>query len=314
MGGVGSCTGDQGLPDIFIDITNAETRDAEENSQCSDIQSSVLQGSQDILSRFAGYQDCQQLITAAISNASQENTDAAWNAVLPNVEFQAELFDFATEVVNNFANLTEFLVKKANGRAVEVLEDHALAVKTMVDLFNAVVQFDQTMLGLSKLLGDLSFFRRSASRRADFSDYDELYGKSAEMSMFFAVSSPLLAKCISKISAVSRAPQQVAHLVDVFGGIADALTNGQINHKYENDETNQRCMRAIVCCIIVYDHVAANGAFHSKAGIATLEACQVLASAGQKSLLNMVKFNTKHFEDPNTQKKISELINNAIKS
>lgn len=309
MGGVGSCTGDQGLPDIFIDITNAESHDAEENSLCGEIHSQVLDNSRDILSRFAAYQDCQHLITAAISNASQENTEAAWNAVLPNVQFQAELFDFGMAVVNNFSNLTEFLVKKANGRATEVLERHAVAVKTLVDLFNAVVAFDETILRLNKLLSDLSFFRRSANRRSGALDYEELYAKSAEMSMFFAVASPLLTKCIDKVSAMSRKVQDAANLVDVFGGVADALTNGQMNHKYDSEETNMLCYRAIVCCIIVYDSIAANGAFHKKAGIATLEACQVLAGAGQQDLLKMLKFNTKHYKDPSTQKKISEIIN-----
>jgi hypothetical protein len=310
MGGIASCTGGGGLPDVVIDFSNPTASDSAETSVVDPITSSVINPSKDILPRYAAYQDCGQLIAGAISNPSPANVDAAWEAAVPNVRFQAELFDFAGAVINSFQSITSYVRRLTGGRATDHFQQHQLATKTFAQLFDIVNQFDETTSKLSKLLGDLSFFRRTASRRPDFQDYDELYQKSSEMSMFFAVPSPLLSKAIAGVQGSAKNPQDVAQVLDVFGGLCDVLTATQVNHPSSVQDEKLMCYRAITGCILCYDAISGQGAFHAKAGINTLSAVEVLAHAEPKQpvLLNLLKFNAKHFKDPTTMKQITALI------
>jgi hypothetical protein len=282
-----------------------------DNPAISAIQRGVLASSEELLGRYNHYQDCQQQISVAISNASPANVDAAWAAAVPNVRFQAELFDFANSLVAAFQSLVQHVLSAGPGKALETLKQQAPLAKTFAELFNVIIIFDETTVKLPKLLGDLSFFRRTASRRPDFQDYDELYQKSSEMSMFFAVPNPLLSKTINAIQAGSRNPQESARLIDIFGALADIFTGIQTHHKYPEDEANLLCYRTITGSILFYDSIAAGGAFHAKAGLQTLAAVEVLAGAQprQTGLLNLLKFNSKHYKDPTTQKRITTLIN-----
>jgi hypothetical protein len=307
----GGCSADGGLPDIFIDLANASSSDSNENSTVSGIQSRVLSSAPDILRRYSGYQDCQQLISVAISNASPANVDAAWAAAVPNVQFQSELFDFANSLISAFQSLVTYVLSAGAGRALQAFEEHPLVAKTFGDFFNAIVSFDETTVKLPRLLGDLSFFRRTASRRPDFQDYDELYQKSSEMSMFFAVPNPLLTKAINAVQGTARNPQEVARVIDVFGGLCDAFTSTQMHHHFSDEELNLISYRTIAGSILFYDSISASGAFHAKAGLKTVTAVEVLAGAQPKQtgLLNLLKFNSKHYKDPTTQKQITALIN-----
>jgi hypothetical protein len=310
MGAFAACAGGGGLPDVAIDFSNPSAADSAESSAVDSITSNVINPSKDLLPRYAGYQDCQQLIAGAISNASPANVDAAWAAAVPNVRFQAELFDFAASVINAFQSLTSYVRGLPGGRAIDHYQQHPLATKTFAQLFDIIIQFDETTSRLPKLLGDLSFFRRTASRRPDFQDYDDLYQKSSEMSMFFAVPSPLLSKATGAISNIAKSPQDVAQVLDVFGGLSDVLTSVQINHPSASQDDNLMCYRAIAACILCFDTISGQGAFHAKAGVKTLSAVEVLAAADPKQtgLLNLLKFNSKHFKDPTTLKQISALI------
>jgi hypothetical protein len=268
----------------------------------------VIRPSGDLLPRFAAYQDCQALIAVAISNASAANVDAAWAAVLPNVQFQAELYDFALTIVERFQALLTYAIGQAGAAgALDALSHHQLAAKSFVDLFDVVLRFDETISTLPRLLGDLSFFRRNASKH---SESEMLYTKSNEMSMFFAVPSPLLAKTISGISGSARSPPEVAKVLDVFGALADLLTSAQVNHKSPNADTNMRYYRGIIGSLLVYDSLAALGCFHAKAGVQTLAAIEAIASDTPKptGLLNLLKYSSKHYKDPTTQKPITLLI------
>ena len=310
MGTALSCTGEPTLPEVFVDIENVEATDARESELAGEAQSAVIESASDILRDFASYNDCQPLITAAISNASEENAAAAWNAVVPNVQFQSRLYDFAAEVADRFKDLIDFLVSKSNGKALQVIDQHSLAVKTVCELCHCILTFDETVVRLPKLLGDLSYFRRTATRRSDFGDYDELYAKSSEMSMFFAVPYPLLTRCITKITAAIRTPQDTVKVLDLFAALSDTFTSCQLNHRYTDDERNRLCYKTIVCAILIYDAVSTSGAFSTKAAIHTLDAVQVLAGTTPKEtdLLNLLKFGSKHYKDPSTHRKITAIL------
>lgn len=310
MGAAASCSGEPTLTDVFIDIENTDSTNTVETELASDAEATVLEPARDILRDFSNYSDCQNIITTAIANSSQENCAAAWDAVFPNVQFQSRLYDFSVAVADTFKKLIDFLVSKSNGKALQVIDQHSLAVKTVCELCNVILTFDETVIRLPRLLGDLSYFRRMATRRDDFGDFDELYAKSSEMSMFFAVPSPLLTKCIGQVKAGIRTPQDTAKVLDLFAALSDTFTNCQLNHRYTDEERNRLCYKTIVCAILIYDTISASGAFNTRAGIHTLDAVQVLAGTSPKEtdLLNLLKFGSKHYKDPSTHRKITAIL------
>jgi hypothetical protein len=304
---MGACAAGVSLPDVFIDLSSAAAGDDEESRVVDDIKNRVLSPSGELLPRFAAYQDCQGVITVAISNASPENVDAAWAAALPNVQFQAELFDFALVLVERFQSLVNYVTGQGGKDALSVFSRHHLAAKTFADFYDIILKFDETISTLPRLLGDLSFFRRNASRHPDC---DQLYAKSNEMSMFFAIPSPLLSKTLSGISASARSPPDVAKMLDVFGSLADLFTSAMVNHRSDNREVTLLYMRGIVGALLCYDSIAPAGAFHAKAGVQALTAIETIASETPKptGLLNLIKYGSKHYKEPTTLKGITMLV------
>jgi hypothetical protein len=304
---MGACAAGVSLPDVYIDINSVSAADGQETEVVNTIRDRVITPSGELLPRFAAYEDCQALISVAISNASPENVDAAWAAVLPNVQFQAQLYDFALVVVERFQALVNYVVGQAGGDAIGCLSRHQAAAKSFVDLYDIILKFDETIQGLPRLLGDLSFFRRNASRHPDC---DTLFTKSNEMSMFFAIPSPLLSKTLGSVSGSARSVAETGKLLDVFGAVVDVFTSAQVNHRSSSQEINLLYYRAIVGGLLCYDSLAPQGCFHAKAGIQTLSAIEAIASESPKpmGLLNLIKFTSKHYKDPTTLKQITILI------
>jgi hypothetical protein len=200
-----------------------------------------------------------------------------------------------------------YVVGQAGGDATGCLSRHQAAAKSFVDLFDIILKFDETIQGLPKLLGDLSFFRRNASRHPDC---DALFAKSNEMSMFFAVPSALLSKTLGSLSGSARSPAEGAKVLDVFGALVDLCTSAQVNHHSSSPQVSLLYNRAIVGGLICYDTLAPQGCFHAKAGVQTLSAVESIASEIPKptGLLNLLKYSSKHYKDPTTMKQITGLI------
>jgi hypothetical protein len=309
MGALASCAGGSKLPDIDIDLVNPTPADASESDVVSQISLGILDRSPSLLARYTAYQDCQQLIAVAISNPTPANIDAAWAAAIPAVRLQSEVFDFACSVVSGFQGLADYVVAQP-GRMLDILEQHPATTKMIGALLNTTLLIDATMMKLPRLLGDLSFFRRTASRRPDFADYDDLYQKSSEMSMFFAIPSPLLTKILGSIQGNTRNPQERTRSLEMLAALVDVYACMHLNHRSGDQELNLLCCRTIVAAVLLYDSLSSAGAFHAKSGMRAVPAVEAVATAEprQPDLLNLIKYGSKHYRDPTTQKEITELI------
>jgi hypothetical protein len=301
MGGGGSS---RAALDLAVDFEAATPADDDEQQLAAAVEGRVLNPARELLPRFAAYQDCQTLIAVAISNASPENVDAAWAGALPNVQFQAELFDFGSVVIEHVQRIVASVVSHGGSAS---LGRRIVTTKLLILCFDVILRFDDTLTTLPRLLGDLSFFRRNASRH---SDCDALFAKSNEMSMFFAVPSPLLMKAIAAVSGAARQPAEASKVLDVFGGVVHLCTGLQTKHKSANEEENVRQYRAIVAALLCHDHIAPLGVFHPKSGVKVLPAVNVLAHAQPKAsnLLNLLKYSSKHYKDPTTVKGVTAVI------
>jgi hypothetical protein len=294
---------------MYIDLVNPTPSSTAESACVSELDARIS-GAGDILMRYNSYQDCQQLISIAISDPNPSHVDAAWAGATPNVRFQADLFDYACKIVSGFQELVTFFTSQP-GRIADLLQEHPAATKRFADLFGIIIQFDDITMKMPRLLGDLSFFRRTASRRPDFGDYDDLYQKSSEMSMFFAIPSPLLTKIVTAVRGSAKSPAELTRLLELLAGIVDMFTSMQTNHPSDDQELNCLCYKTIIGGILLYDSISSEGAFHPKAGIHCVPAVEVVVAASprQSMLLNLIKYGSKHFKEPTTNKRIAEMIN-----
>jgi hypothetical protein len=130
------------------------------------------------------------------------------------------------------------------------------------------------------------------------------------MSMFFAVPAPLLIKTINGVNGIVRQPQDATKVLGVFASLADLITATQLHHKTAAEDLNLRQYRTVVGALLCYDQIAPAGCFHAKAGVHTLSAVSMLAQAAPKpvTLLNQLKFGSKHYKDPTTVKGITAIL------
>jgi hypothetical protein len=296
--------GSGGLANVCLDLAGATATNDEEQRMMGDVERLVLTPGGPLLTRFANYQDCQTLIGAAISNASPENVSAAWNAALPNVQFQAELYDFALIVAERFQAIVSYTLSHGGGKS---LAQQQLTLKAFVEIYDCILRFDEILTRLPRLLGDLSFFRRNAARH---SDCEALFAKSNEMSMFFAVPSPLLTKVIGGVNATIKQPQDSQKVLGVFASIADFITATQLRYKPTGEDANLRQYREVAGALLCFDQIAPGGCFHAKAGVHTINAVTMLSQALPKpvALLNLLKYGSKHYKDPTTLKGITAIL------
>lgn len=317
---MGACGSTPTYEDVFIDVekpTSSSNNGTETN--LADATSKIVLT--DILDRFSNYQDVQAQTTAAISNPSETTNENAWQAVLPNVEFQSEIYDFSKNISSAFLNLINFLINeistkggsnaKVSRSQCEFLEDYPVAINSICQISQAIIRFDNIKMRLPKLLGDLSYFRRTAPRRPDFSNYDEMYAKSSDMTMFFANASPLLSRCVQEVSSkYSKDPEKFTLVLTLIADIADSLTSTVLYHKFSNDASNVKCLSGVSYMIIFYDNLSTSGAFTVKSPIHLKESLTTLKnySPPQTELINTVKY-SKHFGDPSTPPNIKEILN-----
>jgi hypothetical protein len=300
MGGSHSKAGATGAGLETGDISAA---DGEEDSVVCRARAQCLSASSDLLHRYSSYADCQALISVAISNPSSVNVDAAWAAVVPNVEFQGQLYDFALAAVDSVRSLVAYVATQ-RGKPLDTLVRHPLAAKTMCDMCDVIIGFDQTTASLPRLLGDMSFFRRTVSRRPDFAQFESLFAKTNEMAMFFATPSGLLAKTVEAVRTATGQPSDPARLLQVFEALVELCIRARTAAR------NAVWDRAIVASILAYDALAPRGALRPKSGIATLRAVQAIAADGPPAagLLNLIKYRSKHYGEPATSGRIKAII------
>jgi hypothetical protein len=312
MGHVVSCFRDIEVREVFVDIrVDSEieaSMDPQESAMIQKIRTQIFGPAQEILSRYQGYEDCHELIAEAIRSSAEESVHSAFEAVLPSVLFQKEVFDFSAEIANAFRSLTLYIVSLPFFDLTEVLPLRPVTARTVADLFELILAFDEhTVLINSKILADLSFFRRNVNRRPNFQDYESLYAKSWDISVFFAGQSPFLAKVISTLRQDTN-EIGLKPILNVFSGLCNAFTL-TVRDGFSEEHLCTKCFRTIVGSILCYDHLNADGAFHKKSGIKTLEAVECLDRTGiQAQLLKLLKFGSKHYSDPTTQKQISAII------
>jgi len=166
---------------------------------------------------------------------------------------------------------------------------------------------------------DFSYYRRTLNRMKmtkkdmNLSIRDELANR---MSLFFAYPTPMM-KVLSETTVKFLSPQEstgiprenVTTALSTMANVCHAMVDKK---KFESEQTNMFCLRAMTGAIILYDHLHGQGAFAKKSQINIKGCITVLKNySGAEStdgLLNALRFTTIHLNDPETPNGIKQLL------
>ena len=157
---------------------------------------------------------------------------------------------------------------------------------------------------------------KNAKKGAEIKIKDETANK---MSMFFAYSSPTM-KVITE--GVNNYTKDVSEEIkDNISGLLCTLANAcndmVTSETFSKGETNLFCLRVMTGCIILNDIISPLGSFHKKTPIRVKECIMLLKNYNQtdqviaettKSLLDTLRFTSKHIQDPETPGYVKALL------
>jgi len=298
--------------DIFLDLENAKPGD-QERGVYDEVQT-VLARSAQLLQDLKTYKGCEAVIREAMSSPNPQTEEAAWNAVLPAVEQLKTFYDFSNDLQVIFPKLLNSLCKDDVRDAL--LHQQALA-KQVADVLDFVLLFDNLKMMNPAIQNDFSYYRRSLNRLkmtkqdTKLTIRDELANK---MSLFFAYPTPMMNVINDATSKFMNEHQNLKdNVTNGLGMMANVCQEMIEKKKFESESTNMFCLRAMVGCIILYDHLSPLGAFHKKTPLRIKECITSLRSfkpstGSTDGLLNALRFTTTHLNDPDTPSNIKSLL------
>ncbi|OHS96506.1 Protein FAM49 like protein [Tritrichomonas foetus] len=308
MGGLFSTLNKKSLPEIAIDLEKAPS--PAEEPIFNQFRSTVLEPSISIFEQFSKYKDGQEFAALALSNPSEETKGNAWDAILPNIYLQMEVFDFAKKVSDQFIKLINVVMTKTANNSFDVFSEMPAITKCFIDCFDIILRFDEIKLTLPKLLNDLAFFRRNVQNYNDESQFDDLLDKSNSSTIFWAASTPMLNDAITTLQTTYQAnsPDHEKLLV-LIGSVSDIATMLLTRSQHTNPTQDMLCLRCIVGATLIYDHINSQGAFLTKSNFHVKEAMEAVVnfSPKQNNLINAVKYSSKHLGDATSDPKIKQL-------
>ena len=302
---------------IIIDFENVNPS-AEEQEVWNKVDE-ALKKSPDIIKKIGEYQGCEELIRKAISQVTPENEEECWKALLPRVDVLYEFYEFSNDLKVRFIDIISVLSK---AEAKLSLTNYPALSKQLGLALDFVLQFDNKKLGNSSIQNDFSYYRRTLNRMkgvkkdSDIKIRDETANK---MSMFFAFSSPMMKILTDAVNEFSKDAED--NVKDNISGLLCTLANACNDmvtaNTFTNTDTNLFCLRVMTGCIILNDIISAQGSFHKKSPIRIKECIMQLKNYKQddplvqditKSLLDTLRFTSKHIQDPDTPGYIKALL------
>jgi len=294
---------------IFIDFEKATPSGDNEQKVYQEVDK-YLELSGALLTEVANFKGCDSAIKAAISTPSVETDDACWKLLLPSVDVLKRFYDFSEDL----AQLTPNLLKNLfNGDQNQNLTTQQALAKQLAKVLDFVLRFDDCKMKNSSIQNDFSYYRRSlnkGTRKNEAKVKDDLANK---MSLFFAYPTPMLRVIIEATTTLVKSG--AIQKVDVINGFT-LLSNVCLEmvqlQKFENEETNLFCLRAMTAGIVIVDHLDELGAFHKGSRLHIKNAIGALQNYNPKtntdSLLNAIKFSTINLNKPETPQIIRGLL------
>ena len=302
---------------IIIDFENV-TPTADEKELYASVDE-CLKRSSELLRQIGEYKGCEDLIRKAISQVSPENEEECWKALTPKVEVLYGFYEFSNQLKERFIEIIKVL---SQAEAKLSLVNYQALSKQLGLILDFVLQFDNKKLGNSSIQNDFSYYRRTLTRMkgikrdSDIKIRDEVANK---MSMFFAYSSPMMKVLTESVNDFTKTVDET--IKDNIGGLLCTLANAcndmVFAGTFTNVDTNLFCLRVMTGSIILNDTISPLGSFHKKTPIRVKECIMqlknykhedVAIAETTKSLLDTLRFTSKHIQDPETPGYIKALL------
>ncbi|XP_005101680.1 CYFIP-related Rac1 interactor B [Aplysia californica] len=306
---------------FFVDFENVQPTESEE--RVWHLCKSVLDQATDIVMELQRYKGATEEIRMAISNPKiEELQEKAWMAVSPLVSKLKVFFEFSLELERVIPELLgELCSEDLSPR--EHLEQQQALFKQFAEILDFVLKFDDLKMTTPAVQNDFSYYRRTLNRRKMANEEEVQPGEEAvsnelanRMSLFYAQATPML-KALSDITdkfVTGNKELPVEQTTDCLSMMANICRVMIENPEYRSrikDDTQLFCLRVMVGVIILYDHVHPVGAFAKTSGIEMKGCIKILKDQDHtnvESLLNALRYTTKHLQDDNTPRIIKSML------
>ena len=308
--------------DFFVDFEKAEPTASE--TDVYEKVNAVLSKAHQILQDLRAYKGAGEQIREAISSpSSQKHQDAAWQAVCALVVMLRQFYEYALELEAALCQLLRVLCSPEMN-ALQHLEQEQAITKQFAEVLDFTLSFDDLKMTNPAIQNDFSYYRRTLNRRKmDESQASSGVGPDIpddvanRMSLFYANPTPMLNTLSGATSKLLQENPSLTldNMTDCFSTMASVCRvineNPTYASRFQSQDTTLFCLRVMVGAMILYDHVHPVGAFAKKAGIDMKASIKVIRESANaesaESLLNALRYNTKHLHDEVTPKAIKAM-------
>jgi len=307
---------------FFVDFEGAAPTDEEQPTY--EKVKNVLDRASEVLTELEEYAGAGESIRQAISNPKDEGKQTtAWDAVCPLVTKLKSFYDYSSEVESA---LPELLTALCTESPVVALEKKQALAKQMAEILSFVLKFDDLKMNKPEIQNDFSYYRRTLSRlkMQDPGSDDSAVVNNEEanrMSLFYAYPTPML-RSVSEATTKFVTENKEIPLENTTDCLAIMCTLCRVmvssanyyDRFVEKEATIQFCQRVMIACVILYDHVHHLGAFKKGGAIdikSTVKALTAHNEAHQsfvESMMNALRYTTKHLNDDDTPKAVKTLL------
>jgi hypothetical protein len=170
-------------------------------------------------------------------------------------------------------------------------------------------------MGNPAIQNDFSYYRRTLNRLKISSQMamrtpvvnDELANL---MSLFYAHHTPMLKTVIEVASKFVSSRPDGFRAADALAGIAGVCYHAITKERLTHPDAIAFCLRVQIACAVLYDHIQPAGVFVRSSPINirnTVRVCNEFAPQ-QSSLVNALRYNTRHLNDESTPKALKQLL------
>lgn len=308
--------------DFFVDFETAEP--TQEEVEVHSKVATVLARAPDILADLHGYRGAGEHIREAISNPkSEKHQDIAWKAVCPSVQMLKKFYEFALELETALCELLTVLCSP-DMIALQHLEKQQAITKQFAEILHFTLSFDDLKMTSPAIQNDFSYYRRTLNRRRMEEASAQAGGDGVDlpddvanrMSLFYANPTPMLHTLSGAAEKLLQENPELTleNMTNCFSAMASVcrvITDSpHYSSRFKSEETQMFCLRVMVGVIILFDHVHPVGAFAVKAAIDMKSSIKLIKEHPKiaESLLNALRYSTKHFNEETTPKATKDLL------
>ncbi|CAH1398048.1 unnamed protein product [Nezara viridula] len=304
--------------DLFLDFENGEPSESELETY-QEVKN-VLASAEGILSELALYKGAGREIREAITTPTDEAVAAAWVVVLPLVARLKAFYFFSLDIQRVVPLILDELCSGIMS-PTQHLESQQALVKQFADILEFVLKFDEYKMKTPALQNDLSYYRRSVTRRG----FNTIEGEAAvstelanRMSLFYAQATPMLRALTQATENFVKQNKDIIPIENTTETLATMakvclrmLETPSLAGQFEREETELLVLRVMVGLIILYDHIHPQGAFVRSSPVDVKGCVRLLreqAPIKSEPLLNALRYTTKHLNEDATPKQIKNLL------